>query len=52
MRIKKAQEYGATWAKELSHQVTHIIVDANLRMPDVGKAIGSDKLMVKHPLLI
>jgi hypothetical protein len=32
--------------------VTHIIVDANLRMSDVGKAIGSDNSMVEHPLLI
>ncbi len=45
-RIEKAQEYGASWAREWSGDVTHIIVDANLRMSVVEKAIGSDQLKV------
>ena len=45
-RIEKAQEYGATWATEWSTDVTHVIADKNLRMSDVRKAVGSDKLEV------
>lgn len=51
-RIEKAQEYGAAWAREWSPEVTHVIVDENLRMADVSKAIGSDQLTVKLCLRI
>lgn len=45
-RIEKVQEYGALWAKDWSTEVTHVIVDGNLRLNDVTKAIGPDRLKV------
>ncbi|KAF7503362.1 hypothetical protein GJ744_003926 [Endocarpon pusillum] len=50
-RIEKAQEYGALWAREWSADVTHVIVDANLRMSDVEKVIGSDQLKPRHVIV-
>jgi len=44
MRIEKAQEYGAAWAREWSTEVTHVITDKHLHLSDVKKAIGSDQL--------
>jgi DNA polymerase IV len=45
-RIEKAQEYGALWASEWSDTVTHVIVDQNLQLSDVKKAIRNDQLRV------
>lgn len=47
LRIGRAVEYGATWAKEWSQAVTHIIVDGHLSLPDVEKAYGKEVLEVE-----
>lgn len=40
MRIEKAQEYGATWTKEWSGEVTHVIVECDLRYADLLKFLS------------
>lgn len=46
-RIEKAQEFGAVWARDWSDEVTHVIADMYLRLSDVKKAVGHDRLKVR-----
>ncbi|KAK6363632.1 hypothetical protein TWF730_001056 [Orbilia blumenaviensis] len=44
MRIEKAKEYGATVVFELSKEVTHIIVDSDLKYQDVLTFLETDSV--------
>jgi DNA polymerase IV len=46
MRIQRALQYGATWERVWSANVTHVIVDSNIKMPDVLKNLRVAKLPV------
>ena len=46
MRIQRALEYGATWERVWSANVTHVVVDSNIKMPDVLKNLHVAKLPV------
>ena len=46
MRIQRAQEYGATWAKEWGDDVTHVIVDNNLVFQDLISYLKIESLPV------
>jgi DNA polymerase IV len=46
LRIIKAQEYGALWARVWSSDVTHIIADKNLVFQDVLQVVEADKISV------
>lgn len=47
LRIRRAVEYGATWAKDWTKSVTHIIVDKDLEMKDVLKHLKMDSIPVR-----
>ncbi|KAM7219168.1 hypothetical protein V8F06_005465 [Rhypophila decipiens] len=40
LRIKRAQEYGARWVRDLSG-ASHVVVDKNLTFKDIQKVLGS-----------
>ncbi|KAM7206637.1 hypothetical protein V8F33_000280 [Rhypophila sp. PSN 637] len=40
LRIKRAQEYGARWVRDLSG-ASHVVVDKNLTFKDIQKILGS-----------
>jgi len=46
MRIQKAQEYGAIWAKTWGDNVTHAIVDIDVTFQHLLSYIGLDSLPV------
>lgn len=46
LRIAKAQEYGALWARVWSSDVTHVIVDKDLVFQDVLKVVDTEKISV------
>jgi DNA polymerase IV len=46
MRIQRALQYGATWERVWSAEVTHVVVDSNIKMPDVLKNLRVAKLPV------
>ena len=46
MRIQRALQYGATWERVWSAEVTYVVVDSNIKMPDVLKNLRVAKLPV------
>jgi DNA polymerase IV len=46
MRIQRALQYGATWERVWPANVTHVVVDSNIKMPDVLKNLRVAKLPV------
>lgn len=46
LRIQKAMEYGANWAKDWGDNITHVIVDKDLLFQDVLKFLKLDHLPV------
>lgn len=47
MRIQRALQYGAVWERRWPAEVTHLIVDSILTVPDVLKSLRVDKLPVR-----
>jgi len=43
LRIAKAIEYGATWSRELTSEITHIIVDGQITYGQVMESLKLDK---------
>ena len=52
MRIQRAQEYGATWAKEWGDNITHVIVDNNLVFQDLLSYLKLESLPVSQIVLV
>ncbi|KAL9056907.1 MAG: hypothetical protein Q9162_002678 [Coniocarpon cinnabarinum] len=46
IRIFRAVERGATWVKTWHHNVTHLVVDNNMKLPDLLKELRLDELPV------
>lgn len=52
MRIQRAQEYGAFWAKAWGDNVTHAIVDNDVTFQHLLSYLGLDSLPVSEPILV
>lgn len=46
MRISKAVEYGAAWAKEWTNEVSHVIVDKDIEYSELLKYLDTSSLPV------
>ncbi|KAI9728643.1 MAG: hypothetical protein M1828_002749 [Chrysothrix sp. TS-e1954] len=51
MRIRKAIEYGAEWARRWSDAVTHVVVDSGIPIKDVLRYLRMDKFP-SHVVLV
>jgi DNA polymerase IV len=50
MRIEKANQYGATWVKDWSPGITHVIMDDHLKYQDLIKFLKLEELPVWPPV--
>jgi hypothetical protein len=51
MRIEKAEEYGATWVRDWTPGITHIIMDDNMTYQDLTKYLKLEEVSVGPSVL-
>ncbi|KAL4809610.1 hypothetical protein BDV18DRAFT_157359 [Aspergillus unguis] len=51
LRIQRAQEYGAVWAKVWGDNITHVIVDKGMEFPEIMKHLNLESVPPKIALV-
>lgn len=48
LRIQRAQEYGASWARAWGENITHVIVDNGLKFDEILKHLNLETIPVRE----